>query len=222
MQKQLIIVIALLAVLGLGLFAFMQSKKSISSSVGTGSTSTTVTQESAQPTGTPMSTGSIKDLLTAGKNVTCAVDYGQGGTKGTVYVSGDKVRADFAIQVSENATTQSHMVKTGDYTYIWTEGNAKGTKIKVDVNAMTTPGATGQNKDMDLSQQFGMDCSTWLVDGSKFVPPSDVDFVDLSAMMNQTGGRVVPTSAPQSSPCDAITDPTSKAACVKAVSGGGY
>lgn len=218
MPKQLRLIIGLLAVATLiGVFVFLNGKQS-QSSPAPEPLSSSSSPEEAQQTSKTMSKGSIRNLLLAGKSVSCVVDYGSGGTKGTTYVSGNKVRADFTIQVPDNQETDSHMIQSDDTAYIWSSANPKGTKFTIDkTQASVTPAADSQN--MNLDQEVDMDCSDWSVDQSVFVPPTNVEFVDLSAMMNQGKVEANPTSGTQKSVCDAISDPTAKAACEQAMSG---
>lgn len=159
--------------------------------------------------------GSIKSLLAAGKNVSCEISYPDQSLNGTTFVSSNKMRSDFNIKAGEK-NMETHMISDGTYAYVWTDAVKQGTKIKLDaLNQTATAGAKTQAPDLD--RQVNMKCAPWAADNSKFTPPTDIQFTDLSAMLKAPTGSGAPKI--DKSICDNITDPTSKAACVKALSG---
>ena len=168
--------------------------------------------------------GSIKSLIGAGKNVTCAI-RNEGGGSSTIYVSGNSMRGDFDSNVDSKSVV-SHMIQEGDYAYIWTDGATEGSKMNIKAmqetaaNASTTKQTT-QSTNTDIDKEVDMKCSAWSVDTSKFTPPSDVAFTDLSVMMDKmapgAGGNAA--SKLDSSYCNAIPDAQAKADCISALSG---
>ncbi len=205
MPKQIGIAVGIILLLGLGVFAYTKYSPS----------SPLTSYQPSAPAGTAMTKGSIQSLLSAGQSVSCTITYpsDKGGYSGTTYVSGNKVRADFTIKDASGKMMYSHTIQDGTYGYIWTDGVAQGTKIKVDTMTKTPP-TTGsqpstQSQNVDLNAQLDMKCSAWSPDASMFTPPTTIQFTDLSAMVKQ-----VPKGA-----CDQITDPTAKAACLSAMGG---
>jgi len=153
---------------------------------------------------------SLRALIARGQNLVCTFERVDENTdvSGTVYVSGDRVRGDFIVNTDEAGTINGHMIKGGDYIYSWSDATTQGSKMKADVES-----------DMEKSDSVGLDdeaeynCRNWNVDNSKFNTPSDIDFVDISALM-QTGlessGDV---NVNQCATCDAAPDENSKEQC---------
>ncbi len=175
----------------------------------------------SQATEAPSSeqSGTIKSLLSMGKDVACDVSYTveQNETSGKVYVSGKKMSADFSIKTSDGKTMDNHMIQDETYIYSWSSAVPQGTKMKIEaINASPTPATSGQPASMNVDQQVQYKCSPWGVDSSKFTPPTNVQFMDLSTITKMPGQAQPTTQKSDSSPCDAITDPQAKAACVAA------
>ncbi len=113
---------------------------------------------------------------------------------------------------------QSHMISDGTYAYVWTAENPMGMKFKSETmenppaQTQTGTAAGATNGSVYINQQVNMNCSPWAVDESVFVPPANVQFTDFSQSLKNAQDL-------QKSPCEAITDPAVKAACVSATSG---
>ena len=178
----------------------------------------TVSQTTEEETQGVTSKGSIKDLIGLGKNVTCTITYptDEGTSNGTVYVAGDKrMKGDFTINV-QGKEIDSHMIQDGNWIYTWSSATPQGTKMKVEENVPTpTPEPSGQS--VDANTQVDYKCSNWSVDNSKFVPPSDIQFVEFNMPALQTPTT---TNLQQQSLCDQLTDPEAKAACLEAIESG--
>lgn len=213
-MKKYLIIIAVLILLAVGYFGFKQ--------YGSSNTSGNPVSETAKIAGDVVK-GTIQDILSAGKSVTCTVAYDEkeiGGT-GIIFVSGKKMAGDFKTTV-EGKIIESHMITDGTYSYIWSSDQTEGIKMKID-EAKVTPGANGQVKNndvFDLEKESNLKCSPWLIDNSKFNPPANIKFTDFTEMMK---GFTQPTTSEkeatnQTSPCNQITDVAAKAACVEALS----
>lgn len=180
---------------------------------------TTSQEQSGQDEG--IVKGSIKSLLSGGKNVSCSVKYpiGDSTSEGKVYVTENKMRGDFTTTV-EGKTMESHMISDGSYSYSWVSGTPQGVKIKIDETQAKASPVAGQSQQVDIDAQIDMNCSSWGVDNSMFTPPADVKFTDFSSMMKPAASPASGQTQQNrgSSVCDSITDPQAKAACV----GAGY
>lgn len=212
MSRQRGIIIAVVVILALlGFFALGQIKKPVSpageQSAVQQSSSTPATQES-------LTKGSLRSLIAAGKNVNCEINYPDGNTKGTTYVSGNKIRGDFTVKGPDNKEISSHMINDGTYAYIWTDLSKTGTKMKIDpVKPSVTPSAQTQSADLD--REVDLKCSPWSIDNSKFSIPSDIQFSDLTSVMKNPIGSGVPKV--DKSVCDQIPDAAAKSECIKAL-----
>lgn len=215
MQKQVGIVVGAAVILFIiAIIAFNQFSKTSKTSSETSSSQKTESSES-------LTRGSIANLLTSGKNVNCTMNYPDGKGSGTIYVSGKKMRGDFTVNVETIGEVKSSMIQDGEYAYMWSDADKKGTKFKVSGIPAPSPTADSNNQSVDLNQEVDLKCSSWGVDPSKFTVPSDVEFTDMSAMMEKVQDQSGAIQNNQSNLCDSITDPQDKAACVSALSGSG-
>ena len=128
----------------------------------------------------------LKGLLGMGKDQKCDISYSndRGKTSGTVYVAGKKMRGDFTVVDANNKQMDSHMITDETYIYSWLSSSPQGVKTKVEAAI--------------IDQQVQYKCASWGVDSSKFTPPSNVQFRDLStinapATQTQPAGSGTPT-----------------------------
>lgn len=122
--------------------------------------------------------GSLADLLGRGGDWQCTFtsESDVANSSGTVYVSGAKLRGDFASVVPQlNQTIDSHMIQSDGYVYVWTSLTPQGFKAKTTIG---TPDGTTQfqGQGVDINQQYNYNCAPWAVDGSKFELPAGVTF----------------------------------------------
>ena len=180
----------------------------------------TATQPQAQA---DKSSGSLAALVSRGATVQCSVDNSTGAevVKGTVYVSGKNVRGDFETTMPQKGVVESHMIKDGDYMYVWSSAMPQGMKMKAtppqqtDTGPKPAPAADLYNKNYDYN------CSPWRADASKFTLPTDIKFMDVSEMMKGIpmppvgaagGAAVKPPAGMNCSACDQAPA-TAKAQC---------
>lgn len=169
----------------------------------------TKTQPTVSLTGV---TGTLKSLF--GKTQSCIISYPNNDSEGTVYISDKKFRGDFTSKSTNGKGVISHAVSDGVYTYAWSSNNPTGVKIKLDV---TSPTASAITKSFNLDQKVGLNCSPWVVDVSKFAIPTNIQFTNLTNMLvpKATTGTEKPQTT---SPCNQVTDPITKASCLKTLS----
>lgn len=175
------------------------------------------TATSQEATSDAQTKGSIKSLLSAGKNQTCTIKYPQADQmgQGTVYVSASKVRGDFLF-TSEGKAFDSHMIQDGEFMYSWSSASTQGTKMKTsDLEKVQPSPTSGQ---VDLNSEVNLDCSAWSVDNAKFSPPSNITFTDITQSMNQSQQSPTTQTKTGGSVCNQITDPAAKAACLQQLS----
>lgn len=125
-------------------------------------------------------TGSWNDLLGMSAAVQCTAGTKTNGVEsvGTVYVANGNMRGDFSSTVN-GRTVDSHMIATADTVYTWSSGMPQGVKMPKP----TSTGATGSSQGFDPNAEVNYSCRSWTADASKFNPPSDIKFMDISAMM---------------------------------------
>lgn len=206
-RQKMVIVGAILLLAIIGVVGFTQLNKKPDSL----NTENLTTEQTSLPAAKGLSKGTIQSLISAGKSVSCEVNYPEMEGKGTMYVSGSNVRSDFTTKIEEKETF-SHMIFDGDTSYIWTDGVNQGTKFKMDPNQKFS--ASPANQTADLSKEIEMNCQDWSADNSKFSPPASVKFTDMSSLINSKSSEAPKMN---SALCDSITDPEGKAACLKAL-----
>src|SRR3989344_390210 len=159
----------------------------------------TTTQESGEES----FTGSILSLLGTGRNTECSFSRSDenGTTNGHVYLSGDKMYGEFMTS-ADGQDFDAYVINDGEYSYTWSSASEQGTKLKIsDVEA--TESAEDRNEaSQTLEEDVDLKCKGWSVDNSKFVPPADVEFVDLTSQLEQTQQNI-----PQLENREAICDP---------------
>lgn len=194
-----------------------------------GKSSTTPNQEAGimeekTQTTEEMVKGSLKSLFGVGKNVTCTVNDVENEGSGTVYVAGNKIRGDFTSKIDEK-TVESHFIQDEEFSYLWSSEMEEGIKMKADLGTEKT--AVSDNKDtqvsntetVDLNKEVDYKCSNWSVDNSKFTPPANIKFSDISNLMmpKTTPSEEDTTDRIEGSPCAQLPDAESRAACEKAL-----
>lgn len=147
-------------------------------------TTETTSQETAQAK-------TIAGFLAADKTQKCTFSYKEGTTdaSGTMYfASGRKMSGDFKT-VTEGTTTNGNMIIAKNTQYFWTPDTNKGVKIELTSveanNEGDAPGTTSTGQGLDLDKNYDFKCSSWTLDESKFVVPSNVEFMDLSQVQSQ-------------------------------------
>lgn len=209
MQKKAGLVIGAIVIIVVLIAFFMMQKTNPSTSSQSAKETQNTTKSESLGSATK---GSIASLLAAGKNVSCTMTNPDGKGTGAIYVSGKKVRGDFTTMTDPSKEFKSSMIQDGEYAYMWSDADKKGTKFKVSAIPTPTPNSASTTDAVDINQEVDMNCSTWTVDPSKFIVPADVQFTDMSAMMEGMQGQGT-TNNSQKSICDSIADPQAKAAC---------
>lgn len=129
-------------------------------------------------------TGSLYDLAQRGGEWKCTVDskattgVGEAMSSGTVYVSGNNVRADFTSTVPNFGSIESHMIVSGEYAYTWSSVMPQG--IKTNVNMKDSPSQVATSgASSDANQEYSYDCDPAQADVSLFVVPTTVTFTTM-------------------------------------------
>lgn len=130
--------------------------------------------------------GSLRSLLALGKNSMCTFRSVHEGvtSSGTVYIaSNGDMSGDFQLQDPNSKYAHSYMIIKGGTSYVWS--GTQGAKMNVSATQNAT--ASNTNQSIDLDAQVDYDCKNWTLDNSKFTVPTNVNFVDIEAMMKGAG-----------------------------------
>lgn len=215
MNKGILIAVAVVILLAFGAGAFVLSKKSTQPST-TSNNQTTTQTESAQ------SKKSLKDLMGLGITQECKFTDQTSASQGVVHTSGNKVHGRFTTTV-EGQTMVSNMLSDSETIYIWTEGQAQGMKMTVSSMDDFSDAPDEQKGSVNLNQQVDYSCGVWVVDPTVFEVPTNVEFQDLSAIMEQTQQVVqeaqeadADSETQQCEACDSLPD-SAKNSCRQAL-----
>ena len=209
MKNKLLIAVVVIAVLLIGGGAYLTLSKSQSPAP-----QKTANETPKESPSTVM--GSIKDILTGGKTQSCTISYPNNSGSGTFYVSDKKFSGEFTIKDNKGVEMTGHSVSDGTYVYVWSTAAPMGIKMKLDSAVNAAEGQT-QTGNMNFNQEVNYKCGPWIVDNSKFQIPTNIQFSDMSNLMNQTKPSATTPTEGITSPCDQITNPQAKAACESAI-----
>jgi hypothetical protein len=133
-----------------------------------------------------LSSGSFADLMARGGNTECEATaiHEEGSSTGTVKMSDGKLRGDFVAIVGGRTVSTSFVHRDG-FVYTWSDLMPQGFKVKAEA-AEGTAGGQG----IDPSTNVEYSCAPWTPDESEFELPSDITFIDVSAMSG--AGAAVP------------------------------
>lgn len=165
---------------------------------------------------------SLKDLMTAGKSQTCTFESGDASTgksTGTVYIAGNKVRADFSTTGTDGQNYAGSMINDGTYMYNWDSATKQGMKIAITEEMQKTTEEIkndNQNAYLNPDEKGTYNCQGWGTDSSKFAPPADVTFTDYSAMMKNIQDQTAGMKQTQCAAC-AQLEGESQAMCKKSL-----
>jgi hypothetical protein len=188
-----IIVIAVIAAIGGG--AYIKSKKN-PAEVKTDMQATTTTSSTSGDIVLGSSVqGSIRSLLTSGKDLNCTVTFatttskGELKTNGNIFIAGNEMRGDFTMEGASVTVKDAHMIRQSDTVYAWS--GKQGAKMAF---SNLSGAGVNANSQVDIDQNISYNCSDWQKDATKFVVPSDVKIFDVSAIkVNSVNGVNVQT-----------------------------
>ncbi|MBI2025783.1 MAG: hypothetical protein HYT06_00200 [Candidatus Levybacteria bacterium] len=212
-QKQLVIAVAVIILIALGLGGYFFLNKDIFPANQTSNTTTGQNKGNS-------AMNTLVNLLASNANVSCSFNMptdenGYSG-KGTVYLSSGNMRGDF-VTTMDNKTYNMSMIRRGNDNYVWgdqMEGGIKMTLTPEDLKEEQNEAS----KYVDFNKEFDYRCTPWGVDSSKFNPPSNIKFTDVSEMMEQSKEMMKKQGTTyNSSICDSIEDASAKKACQNAL-----
>jgi len=128
----------------------------------------------------------IFDLVELGKSVKCTYedDGDDKNIKTQTYISNGKTRSDIEIEEVDGSITESHVLSDGEWMYTWSIESKQGNKINLKEIKEQSTKIEGQNADYsNQSERVDYKCSPWIADESKFEIPTDVEFINITEMM---------------------------------------
>lgn len=137
----------------------------------------------------------LQALLALGIPQTCTFETNaENGesTKGTLLLSNGKVRGDFVVTPNGGAVTNMHMISDGKESRLWMDGETFG----FIVVASTTAKEKDANEPLGMNQDVDYRCTIATPDASVFVPPSEIQFQNMSDFMGGNSPKLPATNGP--------------------------
>ena len=223
-MTKIIIAVLALSVLGVGIFVVTQNK---TNEQVQNKPDTSLEESGELETFEEITfngSGTFRDLLALGTNVMCTISYTpkdfEGKIEGTVYVSGENMRADFFMS-SAIGNIETSVINTGDTGYTWgtTPMGEIALMFETSTNIQDTQAIQDSSEPTDevpfnMDENISYTCERWSVDKSKFVPPSDINFVDFKANLEtQMQAGQANINSLQCNACNNIPDASAQAQC---------
>lgn len=131
--------------------------------------------------------------IESGKPTTCVMTKDM--DKMEYFIKGKKMYANMTT-IIENKTILSHMINDEKYLYMWTDDQKQGSKINLLVspapaatsepNNLSTPKFESEADYQNIKNEgYVINCKPSNIDETAFIPPSDVNFIDPTEMMQQ-------------------------------------
>jgi len=224
MKKLLIIGIPVLLLLGgVGAYVLMSNRDTAPQSSGGQSPQSEMKGEDASgENGSNPFSGSLKDLLALGKNYMCVfdtTDENANNSKGTAYIAGggEKLNVASTLTQKNGTQTQSNVIQSEGYSYVWGSSSGQGFKMKIDPQGKSmfeSSGSGSKSTSISEDQPMDFDCRPWIVDNSKFVPPANIEFQDFSTSLMPVQESQGDGANLQCSACDQVPAGPSRDQCL--------
>ena len=176
-QKTIIAILASILIIAGGAAAYL-----LFSDDKETSTSNTQNQTATEATIDTPSTisGSIASML--GANTARKCTYSDEVAQGTVYVTNDnRMRVDFVNVGSEEEN--GSMIVTHNRQHIWNDSKKEGMTMAYTAAPESDEAPEDSDQSVDMNHEYTLTCSPWKVDEALLTPPTDVNFVDMAALM---------------------------------------
>lgn len=133
---------------------------------------------------------SLNALLRLGKSIQCTFSFSADGLRGegTAFYDNGLARIDSLYTDESEGDTSSYLVidSNNEVMYSWftQAGETQGVKLSTKATSEQTVPSVAENKPETVTPETPVqyDCKPWAVDGSVFVPPTDVEFMDMTDM----------------------------------------
>lgn len=153
----------------------------------------------------------IEEMAKKGKPYQCEYSMTTDGItqEGVLYIAGtEKMRGDIVVDMASGEKSNTHFIKDGNVQYVWTDEQPQGMKMTITEEDMEKAKemADKNQASVDMDTKVNLKCRKWSPDKGLLEPPSNIEFMDLTEMMNNLGAM---TGAGSSEPGSAGTGLTS-------------
>lgn len=141
----------------------------------------------------------IKDAIMGGKAQKCTLKGPDGTVQAEFYTDGKgKMYMSYSIKDDSGKERVTKMISDGRKIYGWDATTKKGTVITEKEDKMEDSAMMDDEENVEELPEdevldtslMGYSCTNWTVNPSKFVPPKDVQFTDIDAMMEEAKQRM--------------------------------
>ncbi len=169
--------------------------------------------------------GSIFDLVGM-NNKMCTYTYEDGEvlSNGSIYAANSEQMYGEIDTVINNETRLMRILYLTDFMYVWDQTTKEGMKVSresFDPSDFENFEGDATMPDLNYTANYDFDCTNWDVDNSLFNVPSDVNFVDMSAMIETFNSSNSPTGVMNNQDmcgaCQSIQDASARADCLAAL-----
>ncbi|MEA2007227.1 MAG: hypothetical protein U9O20_03665 [Patescibacteria group bacterium] len=125
----------------------------------------------------------MTDLLARGKSMKCTYTQeveGEGTSDGIVYMADKNSLVEMTTNADTGRVGKMYALITDEWHYSWVEGSSSGFKMTVEAAEMDEK---MKNSVSEMTNEIDFECKKWKKDNSKFEIPSNVNFQDMSEMM---------------------------------------
>lgn len=129
---------------------------------------------------------SLKELLSLGTAQKCTFEMNneEGLTKGEILIKGDKFKQSTEITINEEVM-KVYSISDGEYFYSWNDAiKGSGSKMKIDKETQPTSEGEVKQEKIDWEEKLDYKCNPATLTDTDLALPADIEFVDLSEMMN--------------------------------------
>lgn len=139
--------------------------------------------------------GSFISLMNRGENISCTFTSTTEGviSEGVFYFSDGKYRVE-AKTTANGVTFDSNMIGLEEQSYIWGSSPDGDMALIIANDATELDESIYDFADMqegsaiDLDAGVEYDCDPWRPEAATFLPPSDIEFMDMQAMLQDIPG----------------------------------
>ena len=139
------------------------------------------------------------NLFKVNRPLECTFSYNEDGrlNEGTVFINGKKSRIESMYNDSNGVTFASSLIVNGEIMHIWGDAPQGKMAIKMKIPTSAESAGSASQSQFNLNTAVDYTCALWNVDESIFVPPSDVQFLDIDDMMQGVEGFQIPSDQVQ-------------------------
>jgi hypothetical protein len=161
-----------------------KSEKTANNSNTESNTESNVKQDSGSGDGNYFET--MTDLMARGKSIKCTYtqEVDEETASGVVYMADENALVEITIKTENSPTGKMYAIINKDYHYSWVDGSSTGYKMTVEAAKMDEKMKNSVSK---MTDEINYKCVSWKKDSSKFKAPSNINFQDMSEMMEGLG-----------------------------------